>query len=49
MTILVIGGTGFVGICLTNLLVDKGHEFTIMSRHPQVGPDFGSSVSLFTR
>ncbi len=46
MKILVIGGTGFVGICLTNLLFDKGHEVTIMSRHPQAGPDFGSSVSL---
>lgn len=35
MKILIPGGSGFVGSNLTKLLVNKGHEVTVMSRSPK--------------
>lgn len=46
MKILIPGGSGFVGSNLTKLLVNKGHEVTVMSRSPKKGPGSHSQVNF---
>ena len=45
MKILIIGGSGFVGSNLTKLLLDKGHDVTVMARNPEKG---GSDPNIKT-
>ncbi len=45
MKILISGGSGFVGSNLTTLLVEKGHDVTVMSRNPDKGPSFPPGVN----
>ena len=44
MKILISGGSGFVGSNLTHLLLDKGHEVTVMSRNPGKGSSLPPQV-----
>lgn len=47
-TMLVIGGTGFIGRALTRALVGAGHQVRVLSRgHANPFADLGSGVELF--
>ncbi len=46
MNILITGGTGFIGTALTNSLIRKGHQLTVLSRDPdKVTTIFGTGVA----
>lgn len=46
MNILITGGTGFIGTALTNSLIKKGNQVTVLSRDPgKVTSIFGSGVA----
>ena len=44
MKILISGGSGFVGSNLTTLLLEKGHDVTVMSRNPGKGSSLPPQV-----
>lgn len=46
MKAFITGGTGFVGGNLTRVLLDKGHEVTILSRTGKRPPDLPASVRI---
>lgn len=40
------GGTGFVGTFLTRKLAERGHQITILSRHPKPRPGMPAAITL---
>src|SRR2546430_561523 len=36
-TICITGGTGLIGTALSKLLIDKGHQVIVLTRHPRPG------------
>jgi NADH dehydrogenase len=46
MNVLVVGGSGFVGTALSEELVDRGHEVTILSRSPD-DADLSTDVDTY--
>ena len=40
MEILITGGTGLIGTHLSNLLSEKGHQISLLTRHPKKSAQF---------
>src|ERR1700719_177362 len=45
-SILVTGGTGFIGTRLCEILVEEGHQVTVLTRDPRRGRGFRGRVTL---
>jgi uncharacterized protein (TIGR01777 family) len=49
MRVLMTGGTGLLGSCLSRTLLEQGHQLTVLSRHPEsVKIKCGNEVNFFT-
>ena len=48
-TILITGGTGLIGIALTQLLIEKGHDVIILSRGARRLPESSNGLRRITR
>jgi UDP-glucose 4-epimerase len=49
MRILIMGGTRFIGVYLTQLLVEQGHEVVLFNRGNRTAPSLQRVGQIITR